>query len=55
MDNHDILTTGENLLQAYDRMEVLGASAKMILVTELLGNRKELNGQELKEIDSLFE
>ena len=54
MENHGILTTGENLLQAYDRMEVLEASAKMTLITGFLGNRKELSDLELKDIDDLF-
>jgi L-fuculose-phosphate aldolase len=54
MENHGILTTGENLLQAYDRMEVLEASAKMTLITGFLGNRKELSDEELKDIDDLF-
>jgi L-fuculose-phosphate aldolase len=55
MENHGVLTVGENLLQAYDRMEVLENCAKMTLITELLGNRKELSIAELKAIDQLFE
>lgn len=55
MENHGILTVGENLLQAFDRLEVLEAAAKMNLITQLLGNRRELSPEELKEISSLFE
>ena len=36
MENHGILTVGENLLQAYDRMEVLEAAAKMTFITSFL-------------------
>jgi L-fuculose-phosphate aldolase len=54
MENHGIITVGENLLQAYDRMEVLEAAAKMTLVTFLLGGGKELSEIQLREIDELF-
>jgi L-fuculose-phosphate aldolase len=54
MENHGILTVGENLLQAYDRMEVLEA-AKTTFITSLLGGGKELTDEELKSIDKLFE
>ncbi|NOX46524.1 MAG: class II aldolase/adducin family protein [Chlorobi bacterium] len=55
MENHGILCVGENLLQAFDRLEVLEAAAKMNLITQLLGNSKELPTEELKEISLLFE
>jgi L-fuculose-phosphate aldolase len=55
MENHGILTLGENLLQAYDRMEVLEAAAKMTFITSFMGGRKELTEEELKAIDKLFE
>jgi L-fuculose-phosphate aldolase len=55
MENHGILTVGESLLQAYDRMEVLEASAKMTFITSILGNAKELSESELNAIDKLFE
>jgi L-fuculose-phosphate aldolase len=55
MENHGILTVGENLLQAYDRMEVLESAAKMTFITTLLGGGKELTDEELKSIDKLFQ
>ena len=55
MENHGILCVGENLLQAFDRLEVLEAAAKMNLITQLLGNSKELSPEELKEISLLIE
>jgi L-fuculose-phosphate aldolase len=55
MENHGIITVGKNLLQAYDRMEVIEAAAKMTFITTLLGSSKELTGEELKAIDKLFE
>lgn len=54
LENHGVLAVGENLLQAYDRLEVTEASAKMTFITDLMGERKELSASELKEIDNLF-
>lgn len=54
MQNHGVLTVGKNLFEAYDRIEVLEAAAKISYITEMLGKRKELNENQLKEIDDLF-
>ncbi len=54
MQNHGIITMGETLFQAYDRMEVLEACARMTLLTGLLGEPHELNPDQLREIDELF-
>lgn len=55
MGNHGVLAVGADLLQAFDRLEVLEAAAKMNLITKLIGSSKELSPEELKEISSLFE
>lgn len=54
MENHGIITLGNTLLEAYDRMEVLEASAKMTLITNMLGGSKGLSTNQLKDIDDLF-
>ncbi|MCB0807250.1 MAG: class II aldolase/adducin family protein [Bacteroidales bacterium] len=54
MANHGVLTTGRTLFEAYDRMEVAEACAKMNIVTGLIGQSTSLNPQQLREIDSLF-
>lgn len=54
LENHGVLAVGNNLLQAYDRMEVTEAAAKMTFITDLLGERKELSETEVAEIDKLF-
>jgi len=54
LENHGVLAVGNNLLQAYDRLEVTEAAAKMTFITDLMGERKELSESELKEIDNLF-
>jgi L-fuculose-phosphate aldolase len=53
MKNHGVLTVGKTLLEAFDRLEVFEASAKMTLITGLLGERKELSADELKAVDEL--
>ncbi|MCK4407398.1 MAG: class II aldolase/adducin family protein [Bacteroidales bacterium] len=54
MKNHGVLTVGKTLLEAFDRLEVFEASAKITLITELLGERKELSADELNAIDELI-
>lgn len=54
MQNHGVLAVGKSLLEAFDRLEVFEASAKLTFITGLLGNRKELTQEELGEIDALF-
>lgn len=54
LENHGVLAVGKILLQAYDRLEVTEAAAKMTFITDLMGDRKELSESELKEIEKLF-
>ncbi len=54
MKNHGVLTVGKTLLEAFDRLEIFEASAKITLITGLLGERKELSADELKAIDGLL-
>lgn len=54
MQNHGVLTVGKTLFEAYDRIEVLEAAAKISYITEMLGKRKELDEKQIKEIDDLF-
>jgi L-fuculose-phosphate aldolase len=53
LENHGVVCLGHSLLAAFDRLEVLEAAAKMTLITELLKGKKELNPQQLREIDDL--
>ena len=54
MQNHGVLAVGKTLLEAFDRLEVFEASAKLTFITGLMGNRKELTKEELGQIDALF-
>ncbi|MEN8157973.1 MAG: class II aldolase/adducin family protein [Bacteroidota bacterium] len=52
MENHGVLATGETLLQAFDRIEVLENAARTTLITEvLLKDQTTLSESELKILD----
>ncbi|WP_372807563.1 class II aldolase/adducin family protein [Pontiella sp.] len=54
MENHGVLCTGDSLLQAFDRIEVLENTAKINLNIGRLGGGIELNAAQLAEIDSMM-
>ena len=54
LENHGILTTGSNLLMAFDKIEVLENAAKMTLMSELTGKRKPLDRARITELERLF-
>jgi L-fuculose-phosphate aldolase len=54
LENHGILTVGKNLLQAFDKIEVLENAAKMTLIVEFAGNKKSLSKEKIREIEKLF-
>jgi len=54
LENHGILTTGANLLQAFDKIEVLENAAKMTLITEITGRKKPLSRSRIIEIDRVL-
>jgi L-fuculose-phosphate aldolase len=53
MENHGVITVGTSLFQAYDRIEVLEAAAKMTLLGELAGGINTLDAAQLAAIDAL--
>ena len=54
LQNHGILTTGSNLLQAFDKIEVLENAAKMTLMSEMTGKKKPLDRARIMELERLF-
>jgi L-fuculose-phosphate aldolase len=54
LENHGILTTGKDLLQAFDKLEVLENAAKMTLIVEMTGKKRGLSTSRLREIDRIF-
>lgn len=51
LTNHGVLSIGQTLLQAFDRIEVLEAAATITLTTQLLGGKRELTGAQLSELE----
>jgi L-fuculose-phosphate aldolase len=54
LENHGILATGDSLLQAFDRIEVLEAAAKMTVIIRITGGRKALGSKRVSELQKLF-
>jgi L-fuculose-phosphate aldolase len=54
LENHGILTTGSNLLQAFDKIEVLENAARMTIIVELKKEKSPLTKERIKQIDKLF-
>lgn len=50
MANHGVVTYGPDLLTAYQRMETTEHSARVALVTELLGKQALLSGGEVQKL-----
>ncbi len=54
MENHGVLATGETLLQAFDRLEVLEFAAQTTLILERLGGGIELTPDRLAALDNMM-
>jgi L-fuculose-phosphate aldolase len=54
LENHGILTTGSNLLQAFDKIEVLENAAKMTLIAEMTKKKSPLSKSRILEIEKFF-
>ena len=54
LENHGVLTAGINLLQAFDKIEVLENAARMTLIIDFAGKRKSLSKERIIEIEKLF-
>jgi L-fuculose-phosphate aldolase len=54
LENHGILTVGDTLLQAFDKIEVLENAARMTVIVKLMGNRRSLSKARTGEIEKLF-
>lgn len=52
--NHGVLTVGSSLLEAFDRMEVLEACARINLIATMLGGGKQISRENLLAIDKLM-
>ena len=54
LENHGILTTGPDLLHAFDKLEVLENAARMTHIVRLTGKKSPLNPLRIREIERLF-
>jgi len=54
MENHGVLTMGETLFRAFDRMELLEAAARMTWIAETMGCKKPLLETRLSEIERVY-
>jgi len=54
LENHGVLTIGSNLVQAFDKVEVLENAARMTLIVDFAGKKKSLSKEKIKEIEKLF-
>jgi L-fuculose-phosphate aldolase len=54
LENHGILTTGDTLLQAFDKIEVLENAAKMTLIAEITGKKSPLTKERIHMIDKFY-
>lgn len=54
LENHGVLATGENLLQAFDKTEVLENAARMTLIVNLTKKKSPLTKARAFEIERIF-
>ncbi|NQU65480.1 MAG: class II aldolase/adducin family protein [SAR324 cluster bacterium] len=53
MDNHGVLATGNTILEAFDRIELLEIAAKTTLINEFLNQKNCISEEDLKKIAEL--
>ncbi|MBI4976498.1 MAG: class II aldolase/adducin family protein [Spirochaetes bacterium] len=54
MANHGVIALGKSLIEAFDRLEVLEAAARLSVIAAQIGNTVELDEKQLDEIDGLM-
>ena len=53
MENHGITAVGSEMIKAFDRIEVLENAARMTFITNLMNDERNLNDDQLSQIDEL--
>jgi len=54
MENHGIIALADTLQLAFERIELIEEAAKITLISQLIGNKKEIPENEILKIDNLF-
>jgi len=52
--HNTVLTTGNSLLQAYDRLEIAEFGAKSLIMSKAIGEFKPINSREAEEIRKMY-
>jgi L-fuculose-phosphate aldolase len=54
LENDGVLVTGSDVLEAFDRLEVLESTAEAIINCRAVGSLQPLNAAVTKELDEAF-
>lgn len=54
MENHGVLTVGRTLFEAFDRLELLEAAAKMTWITHTMGSPRPLTEARIQEMEEVY-
>ena len=54
IQNDCLLTTGKNILEAFDRLEVAEFSAKSLITSEIIGDCIKINDNQIEELNKKF-
>jgi len=54
MENHGVLTVGETLFRAFDRMELLEAAARMTWIAATMGCSRPLSETRIRELEEIY-
>jgi L-fuculose-phosphate aldolase len=52
--NNTVLTTGNSVLQAFDRLEIAEFGARSLIMSKAIGKFKPINSQQADEIRRIF-
>ena len=54
VENDCVIVTGENLLNAFDKLEVMEYSAKAVVASKSIGDIVEISDSEVKDLREAF-
>lgn len=54
MEHHGILAVGSSLLSAFNKLELIESSARLTLITDIMGTQRKMLPEQLAAIDTLM-
>jgi L-fuculose-phosphate aldolase len=54
LQHHGILAVGDNLLQAFDRLELMEMTARGIVLRKLMGIESKISSEQISTLDNMF-